>query len=157
MNVNIREFQPGDEVHFRALNEAWITASFKLEKEDVAVLGDPQHHILDGGGHIYFAAHPQTGDVLGCCALLAMEGGCFEVAKMAIAEPLRGQGLGKQMLRAIIDAARKLGARRLYLVTHHSLKNAIGLYELEGFVHLRPEDAPPSSYARATVFMEKFL
>ena len=89
--------------------------------------------------------------------LLAMEAGCFEVAKMAIDERYRGQGLGRQMLRGTIEAARKLGARRLYLVTHHSLKNAIGLYESEGFVHLRPEDAPPSPYARATVFMEKYL
>lgn len=157
MNVEIREFQPGDEIAFRALNEAWITASFRLEDEDVVTLGDPQHHILNAGGHIYFAVHPHTGEVLGCCALLAMEAGCFEVAKMAIAERYRGQGLGRQLLRATIDAARNLGARRLYLVTHHSLKNAIGLYESEGFVHLRPEDAPPSPYARATVFMEQFL
>jgi GNAT superfamily N-acetyltransferase len=157
MNLQIREFQPGDEIHFRALNEAWITASFQLEDEDVVVLGDPQHHILDAGGHIYFAVDAESGEMLGCCALLAMEDGCFEVAKMAIAEPFRGQGLGKQLLRETIAAARKLGARRLYLVTHHSLKNAIGLYETEGFVHLRPEDAPPSPYARATVFMERFL
>ena len=157
MNVEIREFQPGDEIHFRMLNEAWITALFKLEEEDAMVLGDPQHHILDSGGHIYFVLHPQTRDVIGCCALLTMEDGCFEVAKMAIAEPFRGQGLGKRLLRETIAAARGLGARRLYLVTHHSLKNAIGLYEAEGFVHLRPEDAPPSPYARATVFMEKFL
>ncbi len=157
MNVKIREFQPGDEIVFRALNEAWITASFHLEDEDVAVLGDPQHHILSPGGHIYFAAHPESGEVLGCCALLPMEDGCFGVAKMAIAERHRGQGIGRQMLRGTIAAARDLGARRLYLVTHHSLKNAIELYESEGFVHLRPEDAPPSPYARATVFMEKFL
>lgn len=157
MNVHIREFQPGDEVDFRALNEAWITASFKLEEEDVVVLGDPQRHIVDAGGHIYFAVDPQSNQVLGCCALLAMDDGCFEVAKMAVAESLRGRGLGKQLLRATIAAARDLGARRLYLVTHHSLKNAIGLYEAEGFVHLRAEDAPPSPYARATVFMEKLL
>ena len=157
MNVRIREFQPGDEIAFRALNEAWITASFQLEDEDVVTLGDPQHHILEAGGHIYFAVGPQSNQILGCCALLAMEDGCFEVAKMAIAEEYRGQGLGRQLLRATIAAARDLGARRLYLVTHHSLKNAIGLYESEGFVHLRPEDAPPSPYARATVFMEKFL
>ena len=157
MNVKIREFQPGDEVAFRSLNEAWIIASFHLEGEDVATLGDPQHHILDRGGHIYFAVDPKSNQTVGCCALLAMEEGCFEVAKMAIAEPYRGQGLGKQLLRGTIDAARGLGAMRLYLVTHHSLTNAIGLYESEGFVHLRPEDAPPSPYARATVSMEKFL
>jgi putative acetyltransferase len=157
MNITIREFQPGDEIVFRVLNEAWITASFHLEDEDVVTLGDPQHHILDTGGHIYFAVHPQFGEVIGCCALLPMGEGCFEVAKMAVAESYRGQGLGRQMLRGTMAAARDLGARRLYLVTHHSLKNAIGLYESEGFVHLRPEEAPPSPYARATVFMEKFL
>ena len=157
MNIQIREFQPGDEIVFRTLNEAWITAYFKLEDEDIPTLGNPQHHILDAGGHIYFAMHPQTGEVLGCCALLAMEKGCFEVAKMAVAERLRGQGIGRQLLRGTIAEARNRGARRLYLVTHHSLKNAIALYESEGFVHLRPEDAPPSPYARATVFMEKFL
>jgi putative acetyltransferase len=157
MTIKIREFQPGDEIAFRALNEAWITASFRLEDEDVVILGDPQHHILDAGGRIYFAVDPQTGEVMGCCALLAMEEGCFEVAKMAVVERYRGQGLGRQMLRGTIAAARDLGARRLTLVTHHSLKNAIGLYESEGFVHLRPEDAPPSPYARATVFMEMFL
>ena len=157
MNIEIREFQPGDESVFRALNEAWITASFRLEDEDVVILGDPQHHIVNAGGHIYFAVHPQFGEVMGCCALLALEEGCFEVAKMAVAESYRGQRLGRQLLRGTIAAARDLGARRLTLVTHHSLKNAIGLYESEGFVHLRPEDAPPSPYARATVFMEMFL
>jgi len=157
MNVEIREFQPTDETAFRALNEAWIKASFKLEEEDLLVLSDPQRHILDTGGHIYVAVHPHTGEVIGCCALLAMEPGCFEVAKMAIAQAYRGQGIGRQVLRGTIDAAHRLGARRLYLVTHHSLKNAIGLYESEGFMHLRPEDAPPSPYARATVFMEKYL
>jgi putative acetyltransferase len=157
MNIEIREFQPGDESVFRALNEAWITASFRLEDEDVVILGDPQHHIVNAGGHIYFAVHPQFGEVMGCCALLATKEGCFEVAKMAVAESYRGQGLGRQLLRETIAAARDLGARRLTLVTHHSLKNAIGLYESEGFVHLRPEDAPPSPYARATVFMEMFL
>lgn len=157
MNIRIREFQPGDEIAFRTLNEAWITAYFKLEDEDVATLGNPQRHILNQGGHIYFAIHPQTDDVLGCCALLAMHEGCFEVAKMAVAERFRGQGIGRQLLRVTIAKARNLGARRLYLVTNHSLKNAIALYESEGFVHLRSEDAPPSPYARATVFMEKLL
>ncbi|MHB1857824.1 MAG: hypothetical protein ACYCPM_10365 [Acidobacteriaceae bacterium] len=43
MNIQIREFQPGDEIVFRTLNEAWITAYFKLEDEDIPTLGNPQH------------------------------------------------------------------------------------------------------------------
>jgi N-acetylglutamate synthase-like GNAT family acetyltransferase len=49
--------------------------------------------------------HPQTCEVLGCCALLAMEKGCFEVAKMAVAERFRGQGIGRQLLRCTIAEA----------------------------------------------------
>src|SRR5665213_3156230 len=98
MNVEIREFQSGEEAIFRALNEAWITAYFKLEKKDLEILGDPKHSIFDPGGSIYFAVHAETKEILGCCALLSIGDDAFEVAKMAVAEPWRGQGLGRQLL-----------------------------------------------------------
>ena len=157
MNVEIREFRPGEEAVFRALNEAWITAYFELEKKDLEILGDPQQHILGPGGSIYFAANTDTKEILGCCALLSIGKGTFEVAKMAVAEPWRGHGIGRQLLRGVIAAARARGARRLYLETHHSLEHAIALYRSEGFQYLRPEDVRPSPYRRVTVFMEREL
>ncbi len=157
MNIQIREFQPGDEAAFRALNEAWITAYFTLEEKDRATLGDPQTHILDHCGHIYFAIDAETGEILGCCALQSMGNNAFEVAKMAVAENRRGQGIGRKLLRAVIEAARALGAKRLYIETNHTLENAIALYRSEGFEHLRPEDVKPTPYIRATVFMEQYL
>jgi putative acetyltransferase len=157
MNIAIREFQPGEEAAFRALNEAWIVAHFKLEEKDRAVLGDPQHYILDSGGHIYFAVANETGEILGCCALLPIGPGAFEVAKMAVAESQRRQGIGRILLRGVIEAARALGAIRLYLETNNTLTNAIELYRSEGFQHLRPEDVKPSPYARVDVFMEQYL
>jgi putative acetyltransferase len=157
MNIEIREFQPGDQAAFQALNEAWITAYFTLEEKDHAILGDPQTHILDHGGHIYFAIDANTREIVGCCALETMENNCFEVVKMAVAGNLRGQGIGRKLLRAVIEAARALGARRLYIETNHTLKNAIALYRSEGFEHLRPEDVKPTPYVRADVFMERYL
>lgn len=157
MNVEIREFQPGDEAIFRALNEAWITAYFALEKKDLEILGDPQRYILEPGGSILFAVHPDTHEILGCCALLSIGQDIFEVAKMAVAEPWRGQGIGRRLLRGVLAAARARGARRLYLETHHSLQAAIALYRSEGFKYLRPEDVHPSPYRRVTVYMERYL
>src|SRR5487761_1506596 len=115
MKITIREFQPGDETAFRAVNEAWIVAHFQLEEKDRATLNDPQHSILDKGGHIYFAVDDGTGEILGCCALYPLERGAFEVGKMAVAESRRGQGIGRQLLRGVIAAARALGATRLCL------------------------------------------
>ncbi len=157
MKVTIREFQSGDETAFRTLNEAWIVAYFQLEEKDRVTLGDPQHSILDKGGHIYFAVEHSTGEILGCCALYRLERGTFEVGKMAVAESQRGQGIGRQLLRGVIATARALGATRLYLETNHTLVNAIALYRSEGFQHLAPEDVKPSPYARSTVFMQRYL
>lgn len=151
----IREFEPGDELAFRLLNEAWIARYFAMEPEDEHALANPQGAILNGGGRIFFAV--QQGQTVGCCALRAMGPGEFEVAKMAVAESARRNGVGRRLLTRVVEAARAAGATRLYLETNHVLTPAIRLYEAIGFRHLPPERVAPSSYARADVYMEMRL
>ncbi len=150
--LEIREFEPGDEIAFRALNEEWITRYFALEPKDVASLADPQASILDRGGRIFLAV--RNGRPIGCCALLAMGPAEFEVAKMAVTESCQGAGIGRRLLAATIEGARALGARRLYLETNSKLATAIHLYESLGFRHVPLERVAPSPYARANVHME---
>lgn len=151
----IREFEPGDELAFRLLNEAWITRYFAMEPEDEHALADPWGTILNAGGRIFFGV--QQGRTVGCCALRAMGPREFEVAKMAVAESARRNGVGRQLLGAVVEAARAAGAARLYLETNHILTPAIRLYESIGFRHLPPERIVPSPYARADVYMEMRL
>jgi putative acetyltransferase len=153
--IELRRFQPGDGVAFRALNEQWIQKYFVIEEKDLEVLSDPVGHILDRGGHIFMAVAGVSR--IGTCALLTMEPGSFEVAKMAVDEHFRGEGIGRALLEYTVTEARKLGTRRLYLETNSTLKNAIHVYESVGFRHLAPERITPSPYARANVFMEKLL
>ena len=150
--IAIREYLPGDQPAFRRLNEEWILRYFALEHKDEVALADPEGVILERGGRIYFAVH--DGEPVGCCALLAMGPGEFEVAKMAVTESLRGGGVGKRLLTRVLEEARAAGARRLYLETNHQLTPAISLYESVGFRHLPPERVPPSDYVRADVHME---
>lgn len=51
---------------------------------------------------------------------------------MAVQENQRGQGIGRKLLRVVINAARSLGANYLYLETNDALQNAIDLYRSEG-------------------------
>ncbi len=153
--VFIRPFHPGDEKAFRALNEAWIAALFTIEEKDREVLEHPVPKILAPGGHILMAF--SGGRAVGCGALLAMPDGGFEVAKMAVDESLRGRGIGRKVLVALIELARNLGAPRLFLETNHQLANAIHLYESCGFVHIKPERVKPSPYVRSDVSMEMLL
>jgi len=56
------------------------------------------------------------GQTVGCCALINLGGGgTYEVAKMAVAESHHRRGYGELLLRAMIDRARALGARRLFI------------------------------------------
>lgn len=155
MQITFREFRPGDAAAFRRLNEQWIAKYFSFEEEDVKVLAHPEEHILQPAGRIYFAAF--DGEIAGCCALIVNGERSYELAKMAVREDLRNQGIGKALLAHVIDAARKLGAHKLTLGTNHQLANAIHLYESVGFEQLDPATLEPSPYKRADVFMEMLL
>ncbi len=150
--VTLRDFKPGDEAAFRRLNEEWISRFFVLEPKDVDSLANPQQAILDKGGRIFLALLDT--EAIGCCALVAMEPGTYEVAKMAVTASAQGSGVGRKLLAHVIDQARAAGATRLYLETNRILIPAIRLYEALGFQHLSPERVVPSPYARADVYME---
>jgi ribosomal protein S18 acetylase RimI-like enzyme len=153
IEITIREFQPGDEAAFRRLNEAWITLYFAMEPKDEELLGDPRGQILDRGGRIFFAVC--RGETVGCCALVAMGPGEFEVAKMAVREDCRGRGIGRRILETAIEEARAAGAVKLVLETNSMMIPAIALYESVGFRHVPRAEASP--YARSNVNMEIHL
>ncbi len=152
--ITLRTFRPGDEKPFKELNEAWISRDFEIEPGDREVLNNPRGKILSHGGEICLAELDDL--VVGCCALVAMEPGEFELAKMTVSEAARGKGIGRMLLRFAISQARALGAHRLYLESNTKAASAIHLYEELGFRHI-PEPKHVSKYARADTFMEMFL
>lgn len=153
--IAIRKYQQGDAEGFRVLNEEWITRYFRLEEKDLVSLRDPEKTILARGGHIYMAVDGQT--PVGCCALLYMSEGEYEVAKMAVTADYQRGGVGRRLLSFVVEDAKRLGARRLYLETNDSLLPALRLYRTLGFTDVPADRVHPSPYARANVFMELWL
>ncbi len=151
--MEIVDFQPDHAEAFKALNEAWISRYFAIEPKDREVLGDPAGKVLAPGGHIFMAI--EDGAPIGCVALMAMPDGGFEVAKMAVIEAHKGRGIGRELMAACVEKARRLGAGRLYLETNSGLAPALGLYRSFGFSDV--ETTEPSPYARADVKMELLL
>ncbi len=154
-DITFRLFQQGDADAFRELNEAWIARYFRVEEPDRIQLGDPEGKILRAGGQIVMGVAGE--ERIGCCALIFLRPGVFEVAKMAVSEGYRGHGVGRKLLEYTILQARALGAHTLELASNSKLANAVHLYESMGFRHLPPERVEPSPYARANVFMEMHL
>ena len=135
---------------FARLNEAWLRKYFRIEPIDAEVLGDPETHIRAGGGEVLFALDGD--EVVGTCALMHAGEGVYELTKMAVDESHQGQGIGRRLIEAAIEAFRARGGRELFLETNSLLRPAITLYESVGFAH-QPRVKPDSHYDRADVYM----
>ncbi len=138
---------------FHDINAAWIHEMFVLEAHDREVLEDPQTHIIDCGGDILFAQHPELG-VIGACALMPTEDGALELTKMGVRANLRGLKAGEFLLKAVIARAMEMDRSPLFLLTNARCAPAIHLYEKLGFYHDGGILARyGSTYARCNVAM----
>ena len=149
--MEIVEFAPEHADAFRTLNEAWISKHFAIEPKDREVLDDPHGKVIASGGRIFMAI--KDAEPVGCVALIRMADGGYEVAKMTVAETVRGSGLGRVLMQRCIDAGAEMRAPRLYLETNSSLAPALGLYRAMGFREVEPPEH--NDYARGDTWMER--
>ncbi len=147
--IEIISYQPEYANAFKELNEAWINEFFEMEESDRKMLDDPKGYILDKGGCIVIAL--LNGKPVGTCALIKLEEGTYELAKMAVSSEAQGQKIGWKIGQAVLGEARKLDARKVYLETNSILTPAINLYKKLGFQEVCGYDSP---YARCNVQME---
>lgn len=153
--ITIVDYAPRWRADFARLNLEWLQRWFVVEPIDREVLGDPETHLLAGGGRVLFAiAREADGSehAVGTVALLHEGGGVYELTKMAVSPDLRGRGVGRQLMLAALDAFRALHGRELFLESSSKLAPALQLYESVGFRH-HPAPRPGSHYARADVYM----
>lgn len=154
-SLTIVDYAPRWRGDFARLNLEWLQRWFVVEPVDHAVLGDPETHLLAGGGRVLFAI-ARGGDggehAVGTVALRHEGDGVYELTKMAVAPDVRGGGVGRQLMIATLDVFRVLGGRELFLESSSQLLPALRLYESVGFRHRRAP-RPGSHYARADVYM----
>lgn len=113
-----------------------ILESYALEPEPEgadADLFDLEGAYLKAGG-AFWVVEDDRGEVVGTCGLKPMANGSVELRKMYLMPHVRGQGLGRKLLKTAIAKARALGFKRLELETASQLREAIALYESAGFV-----------------------
>ena len=147
--VEIFDFQAEFKSSFLELNTEWLQKYFYVEEMDQHVLSDPQKHILDPGGAIFYARY--MGEIVGTCALINQQNGVYEISKMAVTAQSQGLGIGRRLLQESILRYHGLGGTQLFLESSSRLLPAIHLYESAGFVHeKRPQRSP---YKRSDVYM----
>lgn len=157
MAVTTRLYRPEDRQAFIDLNRDWIEEYFELEDSDREQLEELEASILDKGGQIIIALLNDR--VVGTGAILPPHHDpgdgrkWLEIVKMAARKKLRGQGIGRAVIDALIQQARAMDADAIWLETNADLTAAIRLYERSGFRHLGSDDLWPTPYARCNVQM----
>jgi glutamate/tyrosine decarboxylase-like PLP-dependent enzyme/ribosomal protein S18 acetylase RimI-like enzyme len=152
----IIDFRPEHQQTFHELYRDWFTAHFRRPTEpvDEYVLAQPEKAILAKNGAILVAT--EDDQVAGFVALKNAGPALYELTKMAVRPESRGKGLGEALCRAILERAAALGATRVILYSHSSLREALHLYRKLGFQDVVLEQGLYSSF-RCDVKMEKII
>lgn len=148
--VKIVDYEYQFQQNFRDLNEEWISKFFKMEASDYKMLDNPEDYIINKGGHIVFVL--LNNEVVGTCALIKTSEDplVFELAKMAVSPKAQGKKIGYLIGQELINKAKELKAKEVFLETNSVLIPAIKLYEKLGFQHIPVIDSP---YERADTKM----
>ncbi len=75
-------------------------------------------------------------NLAGCAGIRKFENTICELKRMYLRKPARGQGMGKALLQKSIALAKELKYTRMRLDTLPTMKQAIKLYEQEGFYEI---------------------
>ena len=128
----IRMFAPADQDAVRALVLAGLVDHWGTldptrnpDLDDIAGWYRP----LNG----YSVVAEIEGEVVGTGTMHQVDEQTGVLVRMSVSRDHRGKGLGKALVRALSDAARERGYRRLVCETTDSWQDAINLYLATGF------------------------
>ena len=148
MTLEIIPFKTEYSQDFYNLNIEWLEKYFYVEPYDEKILSNPQKHIIDTGGFIFFIKNETK--IIGTIALIRQQT-YFELSKMAILPEYRGQKIGLKLIEYCINFAKQKKWKSITLYSHKKLVPAIKLYKKVGFLEVPLEKEV--HYERANIKM----
>lgn len=156
----IRPIQPSDNAALAGIIRSAIEA-LHLPTEGTAH-SDPTtdnlfQHFQTPQSFYWVATENET--VLGGCGIFPSNGlpaGCCELVRYFLAPQARGKGIGKTLLDKSIQTAMEYGYQTMYLESFPDMKEAIRIYEQNGFTYLDKPLGNTGHYA-CNVWMVKKL
>ena len=128
----IRPAKTGDVKSIRKLVDSYAAPGQMLSKETVTLYESVQEFIVA----------EQDGLLIGCGALHILWEDLAEVRTVAVREDFHKQGVGHQILEAIIDRAREVGVEKIFCLTFQ-----VDFFGRHGFEIIEGTPVEPDVYA----------
>jgi amino-acid N-acetyltransferase len=132
MEVSIRRARTGDIRAIRGLVDVYAVGRQLLSKATVSLYEDVQE---------FWVAQRSDGAVVGCGAVHVRWEDLAEVRTVAVDPSCRGQKIGHRLVSALLDAARDLGVRRVFVLTFET-----AFFASFGFVPISGTPVQPDVY-----------
>ena len=129
--MEIRSARTADIKGIRALIDTYTLGGRLLNKETVMLYEDVQEFTVAVDGN----------EVVGCGALHVLWEDLAEVRTVAVVDNLKGQGVGHQILEAIINRARTVGVSRVFCLTFET-----AFFARHGFEEIHGTPVAPDVY-----------
>ena len=130
--IEVRRARAGDVRAIRALVEPLTATRVLVAKDAVAYYESLQQ----------FRVVEDDGRVVGCGALHVMWEDLAEVRTLAVHPSASGQGVGSELLEALLDDARDLGIKRVFCLTFE-----VDFFSRHGFEPIEGRAVEPEVYA----------
>jgi amino-acid N-acetyltransferase len=131
--IEIRSAKSTDIKGIRKLIDTYAPARRLLSKETVTLYESVQE----------FTVAIENGEVVGCGALHVLWEDLAEVRTVAVAERLRGQGVGHLILEAVMNRAREIGVKRIFCLTFETK-----FFGRHGFGEIQGTPVNPEVYSQ---------
>ena len=127
---------------------------FAIEDMDLKELNAIEDTI-NKGGQIFFALDDEN-HVMACCEIAPRDDGDWEIMKFAADDRYAGHGAGSLVFQACLDYAKKIGLKRIIIVSNKRCVSAVHLYRKFGFIEMRV-DRTKFPFERADIAFYKNL
>jgi putative acetyltransferase len=122
-----------------------VLAEFDLKPDPDATDADLQdieaNYITRGG--VFDVIEDENGKLVGTFGLYPLDANTCELRKMYLVPAVRGQGLGKYVLRKAVERAKEMGFKEMVLETSSKLVAAIQLYRQFGLQQIQIKHVTP--------------
>ncbi len=101
---------------------------------DLFLLADPSRDMIEGyisGAVVLGACRDSL--MVGALILTTLHDDAWEIKNIAVHPEYQARGIGKELIRAALDACRERGAREVWIGTGNSSINQLALYQKMGF------------------------